>query len=110
LQERTDAAMAMFREAGGGLFGARLIPVTPETARNYGYDNLRSGLIVAAVEDGSAAAQADLQVGDVIESAAGESLRSVEQLAELFDAANNRGSSLRCVVRRGREQFLLVIR
>jgi serine protease Do len=32
LQERTDAAMAMF-DSGGGLFGAELVPVTPETAK-----------------------------------------------------------------------------
>jgi serine protease Do len=109
LRERTDAAMAMFRESGG-LFGAQLVPVTPETARQYGYENLRSGLIVAAVEDGSAAAEAQLQVGDVIESAAGLRLKSVDQLAQLFEESKRRGLPLRCVIRRGKTQFLLVIR
>ncbi len=109
LRERTDAAMAMFRESGG-LFGAQFVPVTPETARQYGYENLRSGLIVAEVEDGSAAAQAQLQVGDVIESASGEELTSVDQLSKAFEEAKRNRMPLRCVVRSGNRRFLLVIR
>ena len=61
LQERTDAAMALFKS--GDLFGAEMVPVTPETAQRFGYAGLRSGLIVTAVQDGSIAAQAELQVG-----------------------------------------------
>jgi serine protease Do len=109
LQERTEAAMAMFDD-GGGMFGAELVPVTPETAQQYGYQGLRSGLIVASVEDGSLAAQADLQVGDVIESAAGIKLTSVEQLAAIFEAAKKAGEPLKVIVRRGNRRMLLVIR
>ncbi len=109
LQERTDEAMAMFN-AEGGLFGAELVPVTPETARQYGYEGLRSGLIVASVEDESLAAQAELQVGDVIESAAGIQLRTVDQLAEIFAEAKKSGQPLRVIVRRGNTRMLLVIR
>ncbi len=108
LQERTDEAMAMF--GSGGLFGAEMIPVTPEVARKYGYRNLQGGLIVESIEDGSAAADAELQAGDVIESAAGIPLKSVQQLSEIFAQAKKRGQPLRCVVRRGTTRFLLVIR
>ncbi|MGI9471858.1 MAG: Do family serine endopeptidase [Rubripirellula sp.] len=110
LQERTDEAMALFRSGGGGMFGSELIPVTPQTARQYGYEGLRSGLIVASVEDGGLAAQADLQVGDVIESAAGLRLQSVEQLAEIFGEAKRLGQPIRVIVRRGSSRMLLVIR
>ena len=109
LQERTDAAMAMFDD-GGGLFGAELVPVTPETAQQYGYEGLRSGLIVASVEDGSLAAEGELQVGDVIESAAGIKLSSVDQLAAIFEEAKKAGQPLRVIVRRGNTRMLLVIR
>jgi serine protease Do len=109
LQERTDEAMALFH-SGGGMFGAELIPVTPATARQYGYEGLRSGLIVASVEDGSLAAQAELQVGDVIESAAGIKLRSADQLAEIYEEATKAGQPLRAIVRRGNRQLLLIIR
>jgi len=67
-------------------------------------------LIVAVVEDGSAAAQAQLQVGDVIESASGEVLKSVDQLSQAFEEAKRARLPLRCVVRSGNRRFLLVIR
>jgi serine protease Do len=109
LLERNEAAMAMF-DRGGGLFGAELVPVSPETARQYGYEGLEDGLIVTAIEDGSSAAQAELQVGDVIESAGGMPLKSVRQLSQEFGKAKDRGQPLRCVVRRGSSKFLLLIR
>ena len=109
LQERTDEAMALFN-AGAGLFGAELIPVTPSSAQKYGYDGLRSGLIVGSVEDGSLAAQAELQVGDVIESAGGVKLKTTQQLADIFADAKKAGQRLQVIVRRGNTRMLLVIR
>lgn len=109
LEERTDEAMALFN-SGGGLFGAELVPVTPESAQQYGYQGLRSGLIVASVEDGSLAARAELQVGDVIESAAGIQLKSVDQLTTIFGEAKKAGQPLKLIVRRGNTRTLLVIR
>ncbi len=108
LQERTDEAMAMF--GAGSLFGAELIPVTPETAKQYGYEGLRSGLIVASVEDGSIAAQGELQVGDVIESAANIQVSSVDQLSLILDESQKQRQPLRLVVRRGNARMLLVVR
>ena len=92
------------------MFGAELVPVTPETAQQYGYESLRSGLIVASVEDGSLASQGGLQVGDVIESAAGIKLNAVEKLAMIFEEAKKAGQPLRVIVRRGNTRMLLVIR
>ena len=108
LQERTDAAMALFRS--GEIFGAKVVPVTPESARQYGYRGLTSGLIVTEVEQGSMADQADLQVGDVIEGAAGIQLESVEQLREIISKANQVGQPIRIVVRRGNSRMLLMLR
>ncbi len=108
LQERTDAAMALFRS--GEIFGAKVVPVTPESAGQYGYRGLTSGLIVTEVEQGSMADQADLQVGDVIEGAAGIQLESVEQLREIISKANQVGQPIRIVVRRGNSRMLLMLR
>lgn len=108
LQERTDAAMALFRS--GEIFGAKVIPVTPESARKYGYRGLSSGLIVTEIEQGSMADEADLQVGDVIEGAAGVELDSVEQLREIIAKANQLGQPIRIVVRRGNSRMLLMLR
>jgi hypothetical protein len=49
-------------------------------------------------------------VGDVIESAAGITLNSVDRLADIFQQAKKQGQPMRCVVRRGNRKFLLVIR
>jgi serine protease Do len=107
LLERTDNAMAMF-DSGGSLFGAELIPVTPETAEKYGYSGLDGGLIVVGVEDDSLAAQGDLRVGDVIEQAGGYRVRTVEQLTKIFNEAQSQGANLRVLVRRGNGRFMLV--
>jgi len=109
LAERTDEAMAGFR-ADRNNFGSELIPVTPESQRQFGYRGLQSGLIVSSVEKGSLAEQADLEVGDVIESVGGLRIRTVDQLAEILMEAKRGGKSVRMIVRRGRERLTLLIR
>jgi serine protease Do len=106
LDERRE--LAMF-DAAGGRFGAVLVPVTPQTARQYGYVNLRSGLIVASVKDGTPAAQAQLDVGDVIVEAAGVRLQTVEQLAKVFEETKKDRQPLRMIVLRGNTRMLLVL-
>ncbi len=109
LLERSVEQMAMFNERGG-LFGAKLAPATPEMARKYGYQGLRGGLIVTEIEAGSSAAEAELKVGDVIESAVGTTLKSVGQLSDIFAQRRKRGQPMRCIVRRSEERFILDIR
>lgn len=109
LKERTDAAMAMFNPFEE-LFGAELVPVTPETAQKYGYANLNSGLIVASVADGGIAAKAEFQVGDVIESAGGVELESPDQLAKVLQMAQTKRQPVRLIVRRGNQRVMLVLR
>ena len=108
LQERTDAAMARFK--AGEIMGAELTPATPAIARKYGYQNLGGGLIVTAVKDNSEAAEAGLEVGDVIESAAGVVLESADDFAAILEEAKKRGQAVRVVVRRGNARMLMVVR
>jgi len=109
LTERTDEAMAGFRSDRND-FGSELIPVTPDSQRRYGYRGLQGGLIVTSVDDGSLADQADLEVGDVIESVGGIRIRTVDQLGEILVEAKRGGQSIRMIVRRGRERLTLLIR
>jgi serine protease Do len=109
LKERTDEAMAMFNPFDE-LFGAELLPVTPETAQKYGYADLKSGLIVASVADGGIAAQAEFQVGDVIESAGGIDLESSGQLAKILQQSQAKRQPVRLIVRRGNERVMLMLR
>lgn len=108
LQERTDQAMAMFNS--GSAWGADLEPVTPESAEQYGYSDLDHGLIVTSVSDQGIAADAGLQVGDVIEEAGGGPVNSVTQLTQLLAEAKRQQAPLQVVVRRGNTRTLLVIR
>lgn len=109
LTERTDEAMAGFRSDRND-FGSELIPVTPDSQRRYGYRGLQGGLIVTSVDDGSLADQADLEVGDVIESVGGIRIQTVDQLGEILVEAKRGGQSIRMIVRRGRERLTLLIR
>lgn len=106
LDERREIAMF---DANGGRFGAELVPVSPQTARQYGYTNLRSGLIVASVKEGTPAAQAQLDVGDVIVEAAGVRLRTIEQLADVFEQMKKNDQPLRMIVLRGNTRMLLIL-
>jgi S1-C subfamily serine protease len=67
-------------------------------------------LIVTSVDDGSLADQADLEVGDVIESVGGIRIQTVDQLGEILVEAKRGGQSIRMIVRRGRERLTLLIR
>jgi len=78
-----------------------------ETARKFGYENLRFGLIVTSIKDGSPADEVGLEVGDVLESAAGIQLGSVNQLAAIFEEAKKQGQPLRVIVRRGNKRMIL---
>ena len=82
------------RQPGGVRRGP---PPRPETVRRE-------------VEDGSLASQGGLQVGDVIETAAGINLKSVDQLDMIFEEAKKAGQPIRVTVRRGNTRMLLVIR
>ncbi|MEM1068628.1 MAG: Do family serine endopeptidase [Planctomycetota bacterium] len=106
LDERREIAMF---DAAGGQFGAKLVPVTPRTAREYGYVNLRSGLIVSSVKEGTPAEQAKLDVGDVIIEAEGYRLQTIEQLAKVYDGVRKEDRPLRMIVLRGNTRMLLVL-
>ncbi|MCC9655417.1 Do family serine endopeptidase [Rhodopirellula halodulae] len=105
LQERTSEAMAMFN--GGNALGAELEPITPETARKYGYNGVESGLIVISVDDGGIAAESGLQAGDVIESAGGNMVGSVQQLQAVITEAKRQNVPLRLIVRRGNTRMIV---
>jgi serine protease Do len=114
LRERTDKAMAMFEggdgESGDLVMGARLQPLTEEQARDLKLQGPAVGLLVTEIEDEGIAAQAQLRVGDVIEEAGGQPLRSVEQFRAILKEQQEAGSGLRMVIRRGNVRMLLIVR
>ena len=64
----------------------------------------RDGLLVRAVEDGSPAARAGIERGDLLVSAGGRDLDGVDALYESLDAAPKAGGSLELTMVRGTEE------
>jgi serine protease Do len=105
LKEMTPELMAKFT----AIFGVELVPVTPESVKQYGLDDLRYGLIVVNIQDDSPLAET-LQVGDVIERIGQVALTRVEDFHDLAQAAAKAGEVLPVVIRRGENRMLLRIR
>jgi len=79
-QEAAEAAFSYSRlmAAGGGLVaGAELKALNPELAKYFRVDR---GILVLGVLEGTPAAEANLQGGDVIITVAGDSVSSLEDL------------------------------
>jgi serine protease Do len=64
----------------------------------------RDGVLVRAVEEGSAAADAGIERGDLLVSAGGRELESVDALYEALDAVPAEGGSLELTIVRGTEE------
>jgi S1-C subfamily serine protease len=84
---RIDDLMRQFQDGkpkvllpGAPRLGATVVNLTPELARHFGATE--GGVLVSSVTVGSAAAQAGLQVADVITSAAGQRVRSQSDLTQ----------------------------
>ena len=90
--------------SGGSELGIQATDLTPELRQWLGVKSDR-GVLVGTVQEGSAAAQAGLEVGDVITVLGGD---KIEQASELFSSAmRNAGATVPLrVVRDGREQSL----
>lgn len=115
LLERTDDALALFNggkdgKGGNTEIGIELQPLTEEMKQELNLPGPTSGLLVTSVEDDSLAAQGGMQVGDVIESAAGQPLKSADQFNELLAQVKQSGRGLQMEIRRGNVKLLMVIR
>jgi serine protease Do len=64
----------------------------------------RDGLLVRAVEDGSPAARAGIERGDLLVSAGGRDLDGVDALYESLDAVPSAGGTIELVIVRGTEE------
>jgi Do/DeqQ family serine protease len=94
-------------EVRRGMLGVSIQPVTADIARSLGLSEVR-GAIVSAVNEGSPAAKAGLERGDVITAVNGEAVRDGNslrnQIAQLLP-----GTAVKlAVVRDGRERTLAV--
>lgn len=97
--DELDLPAAIF--FGGGRLGVTVEALDAELGRAIGRD---SGLLVLGVEEGSAAAQAGIERGDVLVKANGKELAGVGDLREQMDAlGDEEDAKLVLETRRGKE-------
>jgi serine protease Do len=87
--------------------GLAVQDLTPEIARQLGYDDLR-GALVAEVEPGSVADDAGLRRGDLIVAVNRVPIRSADDLASVLQDASH-GDTFAMLVRRGSGSFFVPI-
>ena len=105
LERLTAEAMSSF--GAGEVLGAKVIPITPKTAAKYGYPDDQAGLLLAEVPDDSLSDQYGLQVGDLLQTAAGVELNSAALLNEIIQEAAARQKIVRITLRRGDRMLIL---
>jgi serine protease Do len=87
--------------------GLQVQPLTPPVARELGLTD-RPGVLVSGVEDGSPAANAGIQAGDVIVQVDRHPIKSVEELKKLVDAHRAGTPILLLVERHGGALYVAV--
>lgn len=106
----TPAASAESQSSGAeslAELGLRVEPLTPERARQYGLEGTK-GVIITAVENGSPAAMAHLQAGDLIVEADRRLVTSVAELQNAIVQAKQNGQVLLLIKRRGGSLFVVL--
>ena len=94
-------------EVSHAFLGVRPAPLSPQLAQQAGLDT-DEGVAVLSVVEGSGAEAAGLEPGDVIVSADGEPLRSVEDLFQTLRNRNPGGRLELEIVRGGERQTIAV--
>jgi serine protease Do len=87
--------------------GMRVEKLTPEIAKQLGYENDK-GVVVVSVEPGSPAESAGLQRGDLVEQVDNTNVASVEDFSRAVSHAE-KGDSVPLLVRRGRYTFYVAV-
>jgi serine protease Do len=97
LEDPPVVELAAAQDEGASSFGLRVQPITPELADQLGVDEPR-GLIITAIEPGSAAEEARLRRGDVILEVDRSEVDSIQELRSRLDDAEK---SALLLIRRG---------
>jgi serine protease Do len=88
-------------------FGLTVAPLTPDSAKQYGYEK-EEGVLVTAVEQGSPAADAGLQVGDLITEVARQKVAGVDEYRDALAKAKGKDSVLMLIKHEGTSRFVIV--
>ena len=90
------------------LAGVEVRNLTPDIARQLGLPPGTTGVVIAGVEQGSAAEEAGLQEGDVIMQINRQPVRNIGDFKRLAGKLSKKDSSLFLINRQGRKLFLAI--
>jgi serine protease Do len=93
---------------GAGRLGISVTPVTPEIASQLGVPRNTQGLVVESVDPGGAAADAGIQMGDIIEQINRQPVRSASDLQSGLTKSGDRPALL--LINRGGQKIFLPVR
>lgn len=92
----------------GGRMGLALLDLTPEIARQLGYEN-ETGVVVAEVSSGGAADEAGLRQGDLIQQVNRRDVHSIKEFEKTISNLKS-GDVMALLVRRGDNTFFATIK
>ena len=92
------------------LAGVEVRNLTSEIARQLGLPAGTSGVVIAGVEQGSAAEEAGLQEGDIILEINRQAVRNTNDFKRLSSKLSKKDSTLLLINRQGRKLFLAIQR
>lgn len=90
-------------------WGMTVATISPETARRFRLDARQEGVVVIAIARDSAAARAEVQIGDVIEEVNHHPVRSLDDFNQVMVASKDKDRLL-LLIRRGDFSSYLVLR
>jgi serine protease Do len=102
-----ESAASTPESGGGPRLGISVQPLTPEIARQLGVPESTQGLAITDVASGSAAAEAGLRTGDIIQEVNRKPVRTAADLQEAVRAAGKQPVLL-LVNRNGNRSFIPV--
>jgi serine protease Do len=91
-----------------GAFGMAVEPLTPEVARELGLSGRKEGVVVRSVNPDGAAADANLQPGDVITEVNGQGVTTPAELRSALSASGDRPALL--LITRENAEFYRTLR
>jgi len=98
---------AATEEPGNTGYGVSVTDLTPQIARELGLPPGSDGVVVTAVQPGSAAAEAGIRRGDVIQEAGRQPVTTIGEFRDAVRGSEN-GSLLLLVNRAGRTSYVVL--
>jgi serine protease Do len=94
-------------KSGTSHFGLSVEPLTPQLSRQLGLSQTTKGVVLSEVQSGSAAEEAGLQRGDVVEEVNHKSVTAVDQFQAAVSQAGNQ--PLLLLINRGGSHLFVVV-